>query len=312
MRYLSIALLALLLFGCSGESTTSAPVTLVDPVPGPQLLTITPENALVLSAVLDELLIPSGRNSVELAGGNLSLIEIDGVAAAMVELPLAYPVLAQGASGRFSGPGGGSADVTVNGPGVTVTFNNFVTQDGTMLNGIALMSSSVGEILVTFENFQVTDSDGMFLLDGPVTLSLDRFYEPDRFFERVERTQHVTLTDLTHGGTVRIIDGDSEAEIEIGQGVQTGTGTNRGSFLFDGFRGLSGEVFLVPDVPYGFNVELATLTSSVTSGQNYIQGDGTLRRRIVAPNLIETALQAPGAADFVVVGVTDIRDEDDL
>lgn len=307
MRKHLIALLTLTLIGCGGSSDPVSTAPITNPSPGSPPVVLTAANALSVARTLDELFVPSGRNSVELAGGNLSAIEIDGVAAALIELPLAYPFLVQGTSGRFNGPGGGTAELVVNGTNLEIVFANFVTGDGTRLNGVVFMSAVGQEIVVTFDGYQTTDSDGFHQIDGPVTLMHTR---PDATVEQVVRRQNVTVTDLARGGLVRILDGDSEAEIFFSEGFQSGVGTNFATLVFEGFEGLTGELEVVPDIPYAFTVDLTTLTSTVTAGQSFLEGSGTIRRRVIAPNMIEVAVQPEGAADFQVVGVSDITDVD--
>lgn len=312
MRYL--ALLAMLcFFGCGGSDgpvAASAPVT----NPTSQRLVLTAENAQHVASISDELLVPSGRNSVELAGGNLSLIEIDGIAGALVELPLAYPVLVQDQSGQFAGPGGGSATLTVNGRDVSIVFTSFVTADGSLLTGSVNMTGLVqgieGEISATFAGFVVTDVDGRFQIDGPVTLMLDRVQEPDRYVERVRRVLNATVTELDNGGSVRMLDLHSESDIEVEAGFQAGTSTVSGTLSFANFEGLTGEMLIVPDLPFTFTVEHATLISEVTSGRVFYEGEGTVRRSILSPNIFETAVRPTGSSEFQVVGTTDITDID--
>lgn len=305
MRYLPPVLFSLLLCGCGSSTTDQA--TGSSAIPNSSALVITTANAAELALAADHLFVPTGRNSVETAQGSLSGLEVDGVAAALVELPLAYPILLRGQPGQFPGPGGGTVTSTHGGSSLVLTFNEFVTGDGALLNGTVTMSGAVqggsGQIGVDFAQFQTSEPDGRFQVDGQVTLNLVRTEQGGTVRQDVERTQNVTVTDLANRGTVKIVDGDSEADVLISNGIENGTGTNRGSLVFSNYRGLNGRVRLAPDLPFAFTIVQATHTSTITSGRSFLEGDGTLRRQVIGPNQIETAVRPAGNADFQFVGV---------
>ena len=315
MRYLAFFLVGLLFCGCGGSSETSPILNQGGPTFPPLVITL--ENAVHIHEDIDELSVPSGRNSVELAGGDLSRIEIDGVAAVLVEMPLAYFILSQGTSQTFPGPGGGSAQLVVDPETITVNFLQFVTQDGTRLNGTAVMRGEVedvvnhiGDISATFTALEVADSDGVFQIDGPVTLGIHRTLTAQGYVERIERTQNATIRDLTNGGSVRFINGDTIATITVENDRQSGSAVTSGSFLFDNYDGLSGLLTRGPLEDYLFSVDHTTHISTVTSGQSLLEGDGTIRLTVVAPDMIETAVRPSGGSEFVVVEVKDITDVD--
>lgn len=315
MRILPILLVSLLLSGCGSSVGNLNEPTGSSGQSGGTPLVVTAQNALPISAAVAELTVPSGRHSLEVAGGDLRRIEIDGVAAALVELPLAFPVLDEAPSGNFVGPGGGSASLTVSGPEVTIAFVNFVTEDGTRLNGRALMTGRVdgynGNVLVTFDAFEIADADGDYRIDGPVTLVITRDDFAGGHEERVERTMEVTVTDLSNGGTVEFIGGTSESDIITENGIQTGISTSGGDLLFRNYKGLNGLLRRVPTEPFRFTVNEATLVSTVLSGEADLVGDGIIRRRIISPNVFEVAVRPSGATEFQVLGVTDITDVDE-
>lgn len=315
MRYFPFLLSLLFLCGCGGSSDPVANTVPGRPAHLPMVITL--ENAVHIHEDIDELSVPSGRNSVELAGGDLSQIEIDSVAAALVEMPLSYFILLQGTSQTFHGPGGGTAELTIDGTEIRIVFNHFVTQDGTNLLGTVVMDGEVedlvnhiGDITATFTAFQVVDADGDFEIDGPVTLSIHRTTTAQGYVEEIERTQNATIRDLTNGGSVSFLNGDTIATITVENGMQSGTAVTNGSFLFENYDGLDGLLTRVPIEDYGFSVDHDTHVSTVTSGQSLLVGDGTIRLTIVAPDMMETAVQVAGSDEFVVVEVKDITDID--
>ncbi len=305
MKHLPAVILSLLLCGCGSDSVDQAAAT--GAVPTSSALVINTANAVELALAADHLFVPTGRNSVETAQGNLSQIEIDGVAAALVELPLAYPILLRGQPGQFPGPGGGTGTLTAGSSNLVLAFNQFVTGDGILLNGTVTMSGAVqggsGSIRVDFARFETREPDGDFQVDGVVTLDLARTEQAGVVRQDVERTQDVTVTDLANRGTVKIVDGDSEADVTITNGIENGTGTNRGSLVFSNYRGLNGTVRLVPDTPFAFTVAQATQTSTITAGQSFLEGQGSVRRRVVGPNQIETSVRPEGSAEFQFIGI---------
>lgn len=314
MRIQTVLLLSVLACGCGGSSDELVAVPVNSPPPVVAPLPINSANALRLTHAISELTVPSGRHSLEVAGGDLTHVEIDGVAAALVELPLAYPVLDQAPSRTFPGHGGGNAALMVRGADVTMVFRDFITEDGSRLNGTAFLTGELddysGNVRVRFQAFEIADPDGDYKIDGPVTLFIHRTATANGHEERIERTLGVTVTDVRHGGTVQFIDGFSESDIITENGVQTGFSDNTGKLLFANYHGFTGLAERIPVIPFGFNVVEATLVSTVTSGESLLVGDGTLRTRIVDPNVFEVAVRPAGATDFEVVGPHGIPDED--
>ena len=92
--------------------------------------------------------------------------------------------------------------------------------------------------------------------------------------------------------------------------MQSGSAVTSGSFLFENYDGLNGLLTQVPVEDYLFSVDHTTHISTVTSGQSLLEGDGTIRLTVVAPDMIETAVRPSGGTDFVVVEVKDITDVD--
>jgi hypothetical protein len=316
MRNLKLFLLSLILVGC-GNSSNNEYVITPGVVPGPPqgLLTINANNGLQITNTINELTVPSGRHSLEIAGGDLSLIEIDGVAAALVELPLAYPVLDDAPSGSFAGPGGGTAELLVNGADVSISFSDFVTEDGTRLNGSAFLSGEVdghnGNVSVTFTAFEIADADGDYQIDGPVTLFIERTDTVQGHEEIIRRTLSVTVTDRANGGTVEFIDINSNSDIVDENGFQNGLSDNTGSFDFRNYQGLNGLAERYPIEPFSFVVNESTLVSTVTGGEAWLVGNGVLRRRVIADNVYEVSVRPAGSSEFQVLGTTDISDIDE-
>ncbi len=315
MRILSVFFVSLLLCGCGSSLDGLNEPSGSTGQRGSAPLVVTAQNALPISAAVAQLTVPSGRHSLEVAGGDLSQIEIDGVAAVLVELPLAFPVLDEAPSGNFAGPGGGSASLTVSGPDVSIAFSGFVTHDRTRLNGRAQMTGRVdgynGNVLVTFDGLEIANEDGDYIIDGPVTLAINRVEFTGGHEERVERTMEVTVTDASNGGTVEFVGGTSESDIVTENGIQTGVSTSAGELLFRNYKGLNGLLRRVPAEPFRFTVNEATLVSTVLSGEADLVGDGVIRRRVISPNVFEVAVRPRGATEFQVLGVTNISDVDE-
>lgn len=311
MRYIILILATLLFFGCGGEDVATTTQVVEPPAPGPRLATLDASNALVVGNAASQLQVPGGRNSVELAGGNFSRIEIDNAASAIYELLLAYPSLIGGGNFRYSGPGGGNAEVAVNGAGVTIQFNGFVSADGARLDGqvFLITGDNAGTVSANFTGLRVTNPQASLQIDGPATLSRSLAQGLDGFEEQATRILNLTITDLRNGGSVRLIDLTSNVSLSVAGSTMTGSVANTGSLEFNQFQGvLDGLVNLDNTIPFTFTIDLANQIRTVTGGEIFTEGNGTIRRRIIANDTVELAVRPAGAADFTVVRVVQIPD----
>jgi hypothetical protein len=302
----------MLFFGCGGDNETTAPTATVNPpAPGPQLATLDASTAGTFAAAVTQFFVPGGRNSIELAGGNLSRIEVDNAAGALYELLLGYPALLANGNFRYSGPGGGNADVAVNGAGVTIQFNGFISEDGARLDGqVLLIAANDTTVSGNFNGLRVTNAAASYQIDGPGSMARSVAQGLDGFDEQAIRILNVTFTDLRNGGSARLIDSTGVTNLKVVGTTMTGTVATSGSIEFNQLLGLNGLVTLNNTVPFAFTIDLVTQDRTVSSGEIFNEGNGTLRRRVIATDTFEIAVRPPGATDFTVVAIIQAQDAD--
>lgn len=305
-RLLSLSLATLLIAGCGNENTATTIDT--GPGPGPAAvapLTITAQNAAVLGASMRDVLNGSGALDDEVApGSTLNLIQAVSWASVVQEMFNVYPLFAQGSSRTVPGPNGGIAQVTVAGPSTGVVFTDFTVNNVTLQGDVTFTAGPNAQTVnATFREFRVHRlNQPAFQIDGTVGLVESRVTTGAEVDDRDDYRYLFQVTDLaTPGGGTAAVDMVVKDERDItATSIRTVTETD-GTIVFNNYRTLTGSVQVINTEPWVYTFPIPGGPVTLSAGGGLVQGNGAIRRTVVAPNVIRTEVQPAGSSTFTPV-----------
>lgn len=299
-KSLILSLTALLLTGCGSDETVTNPTTSV-PLPAPQAgrLTITAQNAAILGASMRDVLNGSGALDDEVnPGSSLSTIQAISWASAVQEVFNALPLFVQGGSRTVAGPAGGDVQVALNGSSTTLVFSNFNANNATIQGEVAFTASGTSAVNASFRRFQVTRPGApSFQIDGPAFLQETRVTGGAGIIDRDTYLYAFTVTD---GGTAAVNITTVDDREVTPTSVRSSSDVT-GTIVYNNFRTLTGSVDVFTSQPWVYTLALPAGNVTLVSGGGTVQGDGAIRRTVIAPNTIQTEVQPAGSAEFTVV-----------
>jgi len=306
-RLLSLSIAALLLAGCGNQNNN---VTTIDTglPPGPATvapLTITAQNAAILGSSMRDVLNGSGALDDEVSpGSSLSFIQAVSWASVVQEMFNAYPLFAQGSSRTVPGPTGGIAQVTVAGPTTGVIFTDFSVNNVTLHGGVTFTAGPNPQTVnATFREFRVHRlNQPAFQIDGNVGLVESRVTTGAEVDDLDNYRYLFQVTDLaTPGSGTAAVDMVVKDDRDINAtSIRTVTETD-GTIVFNNYRTLTGSVQVINTEPWIYTFPLPNGPVTLSAGGGLVQGNGAIRRTVVAPNVIRTEVQPAGSSTFTPV-----------
>lgn len=290
--------LALFLTGC-GDSDDGVTVNTVPTATSNPLL-IDQARAVQFSQLLFNVGSTTGSLLESQATSANVLTDLNGARplSLMTSLMASAAGLVQGGSRTINGPRGGSVTVTLTTDSVrtlNLAFANFATANATLtgnVNMVGRQDPDGGQVNATFTQLRVTSAGRAYQIDGPAVLVRDA--------NTINFSSEAAIADQT-GGTARLRGFNTVVTFTQSGTSVAGTSASNGNLEFQDFRGLTGTVQVSSGQPVAFTADFATEVTTVTAGQIFYKGDGTLRLTVVAPNQMEVALQPPGASVFTPV-----------
>ncbi len=302
---LILSLTALVLAGCGNDNTITTNANILpDLVPDSGRLTITAQNAAILGASMRDVLNGSGALDDEVnPGSSLATIQAISWASVVQEMFNALPLFVQGGSRAVPGPSGGTVQVAVNGSSTTLVFNNFSVNNATIQGEVAFTSSGTSAVNATFRQFQVSRLGAQaFQIDGPAFLQETRVTGGAGLIDRDTYLYAFTVTDLVQaGGGTAAVNITTQDNREVTPTTVRSVTETGGTILFNNFRTLTGSVDVINTQPWVYTLALPAGNVTLTAGGGLVQGNGAIRRTVIAPNTIQTELQTAGGAEFTVI-----------